>query len=182
MLYIDFRSAGLVLLVHIQLNRKGPEALEALFPDEDGDVSFGPVIGHILVNPRPDEAVLDAHSVLVGPEIVYYADGLAGVGLHEGALVRVTNPFGRVSLDGNFLSGNHIAEGNPRQGQSGDAGRTNEEHYKKGEYFQVFLFSHGSFRWWSDLEEFHDFIQISAGGSGGFIGAVSNGDDRHDGL
>lgn len=182
MLYIDFRSTGIIRLVHIELHGNWPETLEVLLPDEDGDVPFGPIISKIPVKPSPDKAVLDALSVLVGPEIVYYADGLAGVGLHEGALVRVTNPFGRVSLDGNFLSGNHIAEGNPRQGQSGDAGRTNEEHYKKGEYFQVFLFSHGSFRWWSDLEEFHDFIQISAGGSGGFIGAVSNGDDRHDGL
>ena len=47
---------------------------------------------------------------------------------------------------------------------------------------RVFLFSHSSYHWWSDLEEFHDFIQISAGGSGGFIGAVSNGNDCHDGL
>ena len=128
MLYIDFRSTGIVLLVHIEIHGKWPKALEVLLSYEDGDIPFGPIISKIPVKPSPDKAVLDALSVLVGPEIVYYADGLAGVGLHEGALVRVTNPFGRVSLDGNFLSGNHVAKGDSRQGQSGDTGRTNEEY------------------------------------------------------
>ena len=128
MLYIDFRSTGIIRLVHIELHGNWPETLEVLLPDEDGDVPFGPIISKIPVKPSPDKAVLDALSVLVGPEIVYYADGLAGVGLHEGALGGTVNLSGSVTLDGDFLSGYHVTKGNPRQGQSGDTGRTNEEY------------------------------------------------------